>query len=70
MMVKEGKDVRHEGSDAAKAPATNHLSGNFAEEAFHKVEPRRRSRGEVQMNPGMAFEPRQELAMFMSSCRR
>ena len=65
-MVEEYKDVCREGSDAAKAPATDHLSGDFSEEALDQVEPRRGSRGEVQMKTRMAFEPGEHFGMFVS----
>ena len=37
--------------------ATDTLSGDLGEEAFDQVEPRHRGRREMQVEPGMAFEP-------------
>jgi hypothetical protein len=66
MMVEESKDVCHQGSDTAKAPATNHLSGDFSEEAFDEIKPGRGSWGEMQMKPRMTFEPSEHFGVFVS----
>jgi hypothetical protein len=66
MMVKENKDVCHQGADTAKAPATNHLSGDFSEEAFDQLEPGGGSWGEMQMKARMTFEPSEHFGVFVS----
>jgi hypothetical protein len=39
MMIKEAKNVCHQGADTAKTARANHLECNLPKEAFDQVEP-------------------------------
>ena len=43
--------------DGAEHAATDSLSGDFGEEALDQVEPRRRGRCEIPVEPEMTFQP-------------
>ncbi len=43
--------------DGVEHAATDALSGDLGKETFDQVEPRRRGRREMQLEPGMAFKP-------------
>src|SRR5450759_2401787 len=51
--------------DAFEDAALQSLPGQFGEEALDGVEPGGRGRGEVEMEPGVPFEPGQHLGMLV-----
>ena len=52
--------------DRSKHPTPNALVGEIAKPTFDPVKPRTGSRHKMQMESGMAFEPRFDLGMLMS----
>jgi hypothetical protein len=58
--------------DALEDAVLESLPGQFGEKPFNRVEPRGRCRGEVEVEPGMPFEPGSHLgdACASHSCRR
>ena len=51
--------------DAGEHAALEPLPGQFGKEAFDGIEPRGRGRGEMEMEPWMAFEPGADLGMLV-----
>ena len=57
VMIQKAEDVGDQGSDAAKAPRADDLGGDFAKEAFHRIEPGGRGGDEMEVKTGMTLKP-------------
>lgn len=62
----EAIDSRLEVVDGAEHAAPEASPGEFGEETLNGIEPRRRSRGEVEGPAGVLLEPFTDLGMFVS----
>ena len=60
-------DSGYQVGDRFKNPASNLLAGQIAEPTFDQVEPGARSRHKMQMESGMAFEPRFDLGTLLGA---
>ena len=65
VMLQEAKDVGHQLRNILEAAQANDLAGNFAEKAFHQIEPRGGGGGKVQMKALLTGEPRLDSGMFV-----
>ena len=65
-MVNIGFDSSDQVADRSKHPTPNALVGEIAKPTFDHVKPRTASRHKMQMESGMAFEPRFDFGMLMS----
>ena len=63
--AQEAVDGGLEIDDRAEDAALEAGAGQLGEEAFDRIEPGGRGRGEMEMEPGMAFEPGADLGMLV-----